>query len=306
MRNTLINELTRMAETDQRLVLITGDLGYGVLDSFAQKFPSRFLNVGISEQAMTSIAAGVAMEGSIVFTYSIGNFNTLRCIEQLRNDVCYHETNVKVLSVGSGFAYGQLGMSHHATEDIAMMRALPHMRVYTPADPEEAVTALHDAVKSTGPCYIRLAKSGEPNLYIKPDNFDVTKIQKLISGRDVSFLGCGPLLGEVLKAAELLESSGISTGVYSVPCVKPLDTETIISVARHTRLIVTVEEHQVIGGLGSAVAETICEMSDMKASLLRIGLNEEFTSIVGSHEFLCKYYGLTAKQIAKRVRERLR
>ena len=147
MRNTAIQEIERLAEQDMRICLMTGDLGYGVLESFAKKFPERYFNMGISEQSMTAAAAGMALCGSIVFTYSIGNFNTLRCIEQIRNDICYHNANVKIISVGSGFSYGQLGMSHHATEDVAMLRALPNMRVFVPADPEEALLAVNYAAK---------------------------------------------------------------------------------------------------------------------------------------------------------------
>lgn len=305
MRNTVINELERMAETDERLVLMTGDLGYGVLDSFSKKFPTRFFNVGIAEAVMTSAAAGIALEGNIVFTYSIGNFNTLRCIEQLRNDVCYPEANVKVLSVGAGFAYGQLGMSHHSTEDIAMMRVLPHMRVYVPCDPEEAVAALHDAVATSGPCYIRLAKRGEPNLYEKLADFQITSLQTLREGTEIAFLGCGPLMSEVQHAADLLATEGISVGVYSVPCVKPLDKTVINALSKKVHLLVTVEEHQDIGGLGGAVAETISTLRDSHAPLLRLGLRDEYTSIVGSHDYLCARYGLSADGIAQQVREAL-
>ena len=305
MRNTVINELTRMAQTDDRMVLITGDLGYSVLEGFEKNFPERYINAGIAEDGMTSVAAGIALSGKIVFTYSIGNFNTLRCMEQLRNDVCYHQANVKVLSVGGGFSYGQLGMSHHSTEDIAMMRELPHMRVYVPADPEEAVAALHDAVAYSGPCYIRIAKRGEPNLYAKGSSYDVTQIHELRAGTDVCLLGCGPMLGEVCKAADLLYAKGISTAVYSVPCIKPLDTASIKELATRVELLVTVEEHQNIGGLGGAVAETVSALRGIRAPLLRLGLNDEFTSIVGSHDYLCEQYGLSGRCIAARVREAL-
>ena len=160
MRNAVINEIERMAESDGRIAVMTADLGYSVLESFAARFPDRFYNVGISEQLMASAAAGIALSGCVVFTYSIGNFATLRCIEQIRNDICYHDANVKIIAVGGGFSYGQLGMSHHATEDIAMLRALPNMHVLAPADPEEALAAVRYAVGTEGPFYIRSGRTG--------------------------------------------------------------------------------------------------------------------------------------------------
>ena len=299
MRNTVIDALTNMAETDDRITFVTADLGYSVLEDFAAKFPERFFNVGICEQAMSSVAAGMALSGEIVFTYSIGNFATLRCIEQIRNDVCYHNANVKIIAVGGGVSYGQLGMSHHATEDIAMMRALPHMRVLTPADPEEALAAARYAVQTEGPCYIRLARRGEPVLYPKAGAIDVTKVQTVIPGEQVAVIGCGPIVAEVKKACETLRHRGIEAGAYSVPCVSPLDRDAVRTIARQADWVVTVEEHQITGGLGSAVAEALCDLPDVRQ--LRMGIPDEYPHIVGSHEYLCDYYGLRADKIAEKI-----
>lgn len=299
MRNTVIDALTNMAETDDRITFVTADLGYSVLEDFAAKFPERFFNVGICEQAMSSVAAGMALSGEIVFTYSIGNFATLRCIEQIRNDVCYHNANVKIIAVGGGVSYGQLGMSHHATEDIAMMRALPHMRVLTPADPEEALAAARYAVQTEGPCYIRLARRGEPVLYPKAGEIDVTKVQTVIPGEQVAVIGCGPIVAEVKKACETLRHRGIEAGAYSVPCVSPLDRDAVRTIARQADWVVTVEEHQITGGLGSAVAEALCDLPDVRQ--LRMGIPDEYPHIVGSHEYLCDYYGLSADKIAEKI-----
>ena len=299
MRNTVIDALTNMAETDDRITFVTADLGYSVLEDFAAKFPERFFNVGICEQAMSSVAAGMALSGEIVFTYSIGNFATLRCIEQIRNDVCYHNANVKIIAVGGGVSYGQLGMSHHATEDIAMMRALPHMRVLTPADPEEALAAARYAVQTEGPCYIRLARRGEPVLYPKAGAIDVTKVQTVIPGEQVAVIGCGPIVAEVKKACETLRHRGIEAGAYSVPCVSPLDRDAVRTIARQADWVVTVEEHQITGGLGSAVAEALCDLPDVRQ--LRMGIPDEYPHIVGSHEYLCDYYGLSADKIAEKI-----
>lgn len=301
MRNTVIIELERLAEVDNRISVITADMGYSVLESFAERFPNRFFNVGISEQLMSSAAAGMALCGNIVFTYSIGNFATLRCIEQIRNDICYHNANVKIIAAGGGISYGQLGMSHHATEDISMMRSLPNMRVLTPADPEEALAAIRYAVQTEGPCYIRLARRGEPVLYQKAELFDVSRVQCVCTGEDVALLLCGPLLKEGIEAAQLLESAHISAGIFSVSCVKPLDTAMILEIAATYPLLVTAEEHTANGGMGGAVAEVLSGIKGICATLLRLGLQDTYTSVVGDHDYLRDYYGLSGRKIADSV-----
>lgn len=306
MRGTVINELERLAEADPRISIITADFGYGVLESFAEHFPTRCFNVGISEQLMTSAAAGMALCGNIVITYALGNFATLRCIEQIRNDVCYHNANVKIIAGGGGMAYGQLGMSHHATEDIAMMRMLPNMRVLVPADPEEALASVRYAVQTEGPCYIRLARGVEPILYHKEDLPDISRVQRVRTGSDVALLLCGPLLKEGLEASKLLEAAHISASVFSVPCVKPLDAEMIQRIAADHSLLVTAEEHMASGGLGSAVAEVLCDIKEPRAMLLRLGLQDVFPSVVGNHDYVCDYYGLSGQKISDSVMKMLR
>lgn len=301
MRNTVIDEIEKLAADDSRIMVVTADLGYDVLEGFAERFPARFFNVGISEQLMTSAAVGMALSGNIVFTYSIGNFATLRCIEQIRNDVCYHDANVKIIAVGGGFAYGQLGMSHHMTEDIAMMRTLPNMRVLVPADPEEALACVKYAVQTDGPCYIRLARRGEPVLYKKASSFDIAKIQPAVTGDAAALLVCGPLLKNAIEAAEKLKAGGIFVSVYSVPCIKPIDSTMICTLADKHPLLVTIEEHQISGGLGGTVAEIVSEIAGTRSRVYRMGLQDEYTSIVGSHEYLCDHYGLSAEKIAAAV-----
>ena len=305
MRNHVINKIVELAGDDSRISLVTSDLGFGVVEGFQQSYPERFINVGISEQAMTSVAAGLALEGMIAFTYSIGNFPTLRCIEQIRNDVCYHNANVKVIAVGSGFAYGQLGMSHHATEDIAAMRALPNMRVFTPADPEEAVAALLEAYHTDGPCYIRLGKNGEPRLHPEIPCTDIRKAITLREGAEVNILAAGTVLSEAKKAAEILNEKGIGTGVYSFPTVKPIDEEKILHLAEKSKILVTIEEHNEIGGFGGAVAEVTAGMSGNRAKLIRVGLPDVYTGIVGNQDYLRDFYGINAEKVAIRVEKEL-
>lgn len=299
MRNHVIAELTRIAHTDSRIMLAVADLGFSVVEGFQKEFPNRFINVGIAEQNLTSVAAGLALEGNEVFTYSIGNFPTLRCIEQIRNMVCYHHANVKILAVGGGFAYGSLGMTHHATEDIAMMRALPNMKVFVPADAIEAVSCLHEICKYDGPCYLRMARGREPNIHDEIDSttIDVTQLLPIIkNGNDVCILACGTILSEAVKLQYLLSDSGISSSVYSVPSIKPIDEKNIKNLAKKSRLIVTMEEHNIVGGLGGAIAEVLSDLGS-HAPLLRFGLQDTFTSKVGNQDYLRDYYGMSANRI---------
>lgn len=303
MRNHFIKGLEALAAQDANTYLMTGDLGFGVLNGFAEKFPDRFINAGISEQNMTAVAAGLALDGNTVYTYSIGNFPTLRCLEQIRNDVCYHNANVKIVVVGGGLAYGQLGMSHHATEDLAIMRALPNMRVFSPADPAEALEVLQEVHRVQGPCYIRLGKGGEENLHPAQSNPSIYQAVAVSVGTDVNILATGSILKEALGSAQLLREKGLSVGVSSYPCVKPMDAASLRAAASASRLIVTLEEHNRVGGFGSAVAEVLSEIRDGHAPLLRIGMNDNYSSIVGSQQYLRRYYHLDAESVCKQILE---
>ena len=305
MRNEVIAELTQLAEKDERIMVATADLGFNVLNVFSDKFPERYINVGIAEQNLTSIAAGVALEGNMVFTYSIGNFPTLRCIEQIRNLVCYHNANVKILAVGGGFAYGSLGMTHHATEDIAMMRSLPHMNVYVPGDAIEAVKCLHDLYSYDGPAYLRMARGKEECVHKNAD-FNVKKIIGVAQdGFDVCIFSAGTILTEAVKLQKMLSEKGILSSVFSVPMIKPIDSLSIIKIAQKSRMIVTMEEHNIIGGLGGAISEVISSLPK-HAPLLRLGLQDTFTSEVGSQTYLRDYYKVSATKAYKIILEALR
>lgn len=303
MRNHLVAELEKLAQKDERICLFTGDLGFGVLDNFAKLFPDRFFNAGISEQNMTTVACGMALEGNIAYTYSIGNFPGVRCLEQIRNDICYHNANVKIIVVGGGFAYGQLGMSHHATEDLAMMRALPNMHVFCPSDAKEAVEVLRLANGIDGPCYIRLAKGKEPDLHADGARLDVRKIDTIQTGGKTAVISTGPILGEVLKAAANLEKDGIKIGIYNVVSIKPIDNLSIEKIAKEYEHIISLEEHNVMGGLGGVISEVIADMQGERAQLTRMGLQDVYTSIVGSQEYLREYYGMSAQSIVNKVIE---
>jgi transketolase len=305
MRNAFVRELTAIAARDPNTLLITGDLGFGVLTDFARRFPRQYLNAGVAEQNMTALATGLALEGRTVFTYSIANFPTLRCLEQIRNDVCYHRANVKIVSIGAGFAYGPLGISHHATEDIAIMRALPNLTVFSPADPHEVNLVTRAAHATAGACYLRLGRGGEPTIHPVEPEFSIGEAIQLVAGRDVVILGTGGIVAVAQKTRALLAAEGIDAALFSVPTLKPFPVAWLRRIASAARLIVTIEEHSVIGGLGGGVAEVVAETPGRTARLLRCGLSDEFSCLVGSQDYLRRRYGLAAEDIAPRVRAAL-
>lgn len=302
MRDVFIGQLLESALEDPRIMLVTGDLGFGVFNEFREQCAVQFLNAGVAEQNMTGIATGLALEGRVVFTYSIGNFSTLRCLEQIRNDACYHNANVKVVSIGGGFSYGALGISHHATEDLAIMRSLPNLTVVSPCGLWETAEATKAIIAMPGTCFLRLDKSlGSDAPQDSTEEYRLGQARILRKGSDVSIIVTGGILEEVQQASDLLESKGISVQIISMHTLKPLDKETIIKAAKNTCAVVTVEEHTIQGGLGGAVAETIMDHAVYPKRFLRIGLKAGFSSIVGSQNYLRKQYGLDAKAITDKI-----
>lgn len=306
MRDTFVNTLLDLAKENRNIELITGDLGFGVLKPFWEELPDQFTNAGIAEQNMTTVAAGMALEGKTVFTYSIGNFPTLRCLEQIRNDCAYHHANVKIVCVGGGFVYGSLGMSHQATEDIAILRALPDVVVVCPGDLMEAREATKAIAAYPGTCYLRLGRGGERRVHHEISNFELGKAIKIPSSyfgnRAVAMFSTGAILDEAVEAAGQLGKLGIGVEQYSFHTVKPIDKEVILECSDKYDVIVTVEEHSIIGGLGGAVAEVLAEHGS-RARLVRVGLNDLYCTKVGSQEYLREKYHMNAKSIAVRVME---
>jgi len=305
MRDTFVKTLIDIAKEDKNVHLITGDLGFGVLKPFWEQLPEQFTNAGIAEQNMTSFAAGMALEGKTVFTYSIGNFPTLRAIEQIRNDCAYHNANVKIVCVGGGFVYGSLGMSHHATEDLSIMRALPDVTVLAPGDLVEAEYATRAIYEHEGTCYLRLGRGGEKRIHDKIDNFQIGKAIKIKDGEKVAIFSTGAIFDEAVEASEMLKKEGVDPALYTFPTVKPIDRETIEECAKQFDLIVTVEEHNIIGGFGSAVSEVLAELSGKRARSLKIGLNDKYSSIVGSQKYLRDVYGMSSNKIVEKITENL-
>lgn len=299
MRNTFVNTLAELARVNDDIFLLCGDLGYSVLEPFADSFPDRYLNVGIAEQNMTQVAVGLAREGYNVFTYSIGNFPTLRCMEQIRYDVCYHEANVKVVAVGSGYAYGPLGTSHHTTEDIAMLRSIPGMLVTAPGDAQEAAGIARLLSRYKGPAYVRINKAGEPPVHGGSVSIEIGKPLQVRAGEHVAVLSTGAVLESVVHD---VAKHGLDWSIYSVPVISNLDPAVLVSMAAKYQHLVTIEEHQLNGGFGSAVLE---QMSDLWSTgiakalprIHRIGIANEFVGYAGTQSFLRERAGINLTSV---------
>ncbi|HUW84749.1 MAG TPA: transketolase C-terminal domain-containing protein [Phycisphaerae bacterium] len=303
MRTAFIETLCDLAAQDERIFLLTGDLGYSVLEPFARCYPKRYLNAGIAEQNMTGVAAGLALCGKTVFTYSIANFPLLRCLEQVRNDVCYHRANVKIVAVGGGCTYGSSGYTHHGVEDLAVARSLPGMTVIAPADPIETRLAMRALARMSGPCYLRLGKAGEPVVHRGEPEFEIGRAVQVRTGRDVTLISTGAMLKETLSAADQLARQGIEAGVLSMHTLKPLDRQALRQAAEQTGAIVTVEEHSVIGGLGSAVADFLAEADLSYVRLRKHALPDELQRKVGSQQYFRRLSGSIVASVKLLVAE---
>lgn len=301
MRDTFVKTLVKLAKQDRTIELITGDLGFGVLRPFWEQCPDQFTNAGIAEQNMTSIAAGMALEGKTVFTYSIGNFPTLRCLEQIRNDCAYHNANVKIVCIGGGFAYGALGMSHQATEDLAIIRALPNVIVMAPGDAVEAEECIKALVRTPGTAYLQLGRGGEKRIHERLVSFQLGKAIKVYDGERIAIFSTGPIFEEVLTAYNILTDKGFYPAVYTFPTIKPIDKELIEQVSREFDLIVTCEEHNIIGGFGSAVAEVMAELKDKRSYLVRIGINDRYSELAGDQKYLREQNKIDGEAIAAKI-----
>jgi transketolase len=302
LRTSFIKTLYEIAGRDPRVTLIVGDLGFGVVTDFARRYPNQFINAGVSEQNMTGLAAGMALAGRIVFTYSIANFPTLRCIEQIRNDVCYHGANVKIVAVGGGYAYGSLGMTHHATEDFAILRSLPGLKVVAPGDPVETRLAVQRLVEDPSPCYLRLGRAGEPSLHADDIDFVIGRAITVRDGSDATLISTGGMLENCLKVAQCLQGEGLQTQVISMHTVKPLDHAAVIEAGMKTGVVLTVEEHSEVGGLGSAVADVLLQFG-YPGVFRKIALPDRFSSVAGDCEYLRALGGLDVDSIANAVRK---
>ena len=294
MRRAFVDSIQKAAAENDRVVLLIGDIGAYLLRDFKKSFPNRLLNMGIAEANMMSAAVGLAMSDWIPFVYTITPFVTARCYDQIRVGVGYHNANVKIVGVGSGISYSALGSTHHSLEDIALMRSIPGMTILSPADGKETAEAVQAAAHHLGPVYIRLM------LNVEPLDFHSSE-----EGNDITIIATGELLREVIKASDLLKADGISVRILNIQTVKPLDKYGIVRAVRETKAIFTVEEHNIIGGLGSAVAEVIAEEKGSRVLFKRLGFKDVFCRDYGDKDYLLEQYGLSAAAIVKEVKKLL-
>ena len=283
-----------LARKDKRIFLLTPDMGYSVLEIFRDEFPERFLNTGIAEQNTIGVAAGLASCGKIVYVYSIIPFVTMRCFEQVRVDLAYNNTNVKLVGIGAGMTYGSLGPTHHSVEDIAIMRAIPNMTVLCPGDPIETEELIRRSHEVEGPMYIRLGKNGEPKIHPEGTRIEIGKAIHITKGDDLILITTSNTLEIGKKWVDEWKKEGIDVNLVSMPTMKPFDVATTHELIDRAIPIITFEEHNIIGGLGSAVAEVIAE-SGKAVNFKRIGINDRYSHYVGSHEFQRQKFDLIHK-----------
>jgi len=305
MRNVFIESLIKLAQKDKDLIVLTGDLGFQAFEEFAQKYPKQFYNLGNAEANMVGVAAGLALTGKKVCAYSIVPFITLRCYEQIRNSICQSNLNVNLVGVGGGFNYGPQGFSHNTLEDLAAMRALPNMIVLCPADQTEAKLAVREALKSSGPTYIRLGKAGQQKIYSGQPKFKLGQGLLVKSGRDLTLVSVSNIIEDALEIADKLKKKGLSARVISMPCLKPFDRKIILKAAKETKVIFTIEEHSLIGGLGSCVAETLLETNYSDILFKRFAIPDKYCSEVGSQSYLRKINGLSVARIIREISKKL-
>ncbi|MBI2454398.1 MAG: transketolase [Parcubacteria group bacterium] len=305
MRTTFIKTVIEAAEKDESIFFLTGDLGFGVVEPFRDKFPGRFLNVGVAEQNMVGIAAGLALSGKSPIVYSIATFAAFRPFEFIRNDVCYQNLKVLIVGVGAGFSYPQYAATHQAIDDVAVMSALPNLVILNPGDPIEAKLATLAALSYHGPVYLRIGKKGEPDIHESEPVFKIGHAITLQDGGDVVVIATGNILENASKAVQILRAKDLSVRFVSMPTLRPLDKEVVRKAARETRLIATVEEGCEFGGLGTAVAEVLSERTVPKMGLVKIALPQHYPSEIGSQTYMRSIYGLTPEAIAEKIYQNL-
>jgi len=300
MRDDFLKRLLVEAKKNKKLILLTADLGFGALDKFKNELPDQYLNIGIAEQNMTSIAAGLAKEGFKVLTYSIANFNTLRCLEQIRNDICYPNLDVTIVSTGGGFSYGQLGMSHFAIEDLSILRTFPNLNIFVPSCKDQAADLINNIFLSKSPKYIRLDKGNEydKKQYNKKleNGLSVVKL-----GGQISIFVIGSILKEAIEASDILEKKNIKVNIIQIHTFKPLDKIQIKSYLKSSKYVVTLEENMIINGLGDCISSLCMEIKERPKKIKKIGIPDEYPKVVGDQGFLRKLYKLDSESIANEI-----
>lgn len=305
MRNTFFKTLEEMAQNHDDIYLLTGDLGFKLFDNFRAKYPERFFDIGLAESNMIGIAAGLSLSGKNVYCYSIIPFLTMRAYEQVRIDIAYQNLNVKLVGVGGGFTYGLEGFTHFGLEDLALMKALPNMTVVVPADPKEAEQVAKISYEYPTPLYIRLGRTGEPSIHSESLNFEIGKGMILSEGKDIAIFAIGNMVYHAKQVLDILEKADFTATLINMHTLKPLDIKLIKQCASIHQGIFTIEEHSIVGGLGSAVAEVLSE-DCYKGVFKRIGIPEKLENFIGNAEYLRERYGLAVEKISESILKAIR
>jgi transketolase len=300
MKNAFITSLEKLAHTNRDIFLLTGDLGFNAFEKFKELYPERFVNVGIAESNMIGVAAGLALSGKAVYCYSLIPFLIMRSFERIRVNLCYDNANVKLIGAGGGFSYGFEGMTHHAIEDISIMRSLPGMTIVAPGDAEETQAVLEASVDHQGPLYIRLGKNGESHVHQDVPKLEIGKGIVIRDGSDICIIATGSMLFAAKVVSDELAKMGRDVRLVSMHTVKPMDEELVKMCASDCSAIFTIEEHSINGGLGTAVSEHLMELS-YKGLFKKIGLPDEYSSHIGNIDHLLEMHNLTPKSIKTRI-----
>ncbi len=301
MRNAFADEITNLAIQNEKVVLLSGDIGNRLFNTFKEKVPARFYNCGVAESNMMGVAAGMAACGFRPVAYTITPFTTFRCHEFIKLDVCYHKAPVMIVGVGSGLGYASLGPTHHSLEDIGALRVLPNLTIVCPADAWEVRAALRAGLNYPGPMFVRIGKKNEPVIHDRVPEFTIGQAMPLRAGAEVCLLAAGTILPNTLEAAKLMAQADVSPEVINYHTIKPLDTRVLEDVFGRFRLVVTIEEHSLIGGLGAAVAEWLADRGPVGARLLRLGTPDAFLHTAGSQKYARRLLGLDPESICQRV-----
>lgn len=301
MRDAFISSIYKVTESNENILCIVGDIGAFLLRHYIKDFPANYYNLGAAEANMVGVSAGLAKSGKIPFLYTITPFITSRVYEQIKIDICYNNANVKLVGVGCGISYGTMGSSHHSLEDVAIMRALPNMVILSPSDPEEVEEAIFAAAKHKGPTYIRLSLQAKPLEY-KREKFEIGKARIVAKGKDAAIIATGEMVGVALEASESLKKQKIDCYVVNMHTLKPLDENLLKKLSEKCKAIISIEEHSVIGGLGSAVSAVISQNSQNKTKFKIMGFDDVFCKEYSSDKFeILKKYGLSKDHLVKEM-----
>jgi transketolase len=306
VRKAFVKALCREAYRNPKIILITGDLGYNVLEPFREKFPNRFLNTGVAEANLVNLAAGLSTMGFIPFVYSIATFMSMRPFEQIRNNVSLQNLNVKIVGIGGGLAYTKAGPTHHSMEDIALMRLLPNITIIAPSDSDTAYQATKAIVRHEGPVYLRLERNPQVLNYLKPETFHIERGRQIVKGEKIAILATGTKVELALRIASILEKRKLRPSVFSFSTIQPLDKITLNKIFKKHSFIATVEEHRTSGGFGSAVEEFAVGKGLNKVRLAKFGLKNFFSEASGNYEALLKLHDFTPEAIARSIYAKVR